>query len=442
MLYDRNNDEGTALVIGLPWLRTGTGKVMEAQIKYLRSRGLKTIFVAVPHNTTQRKSNAVWSDFSNQSTELGADKTIIATFDGRISKGGKIGRWYNARRKLNAMHWAMRAAASSPIPLELDVELRSGRVRTLLVNHIYAIQFGLRVKERLKELGYPVPLILVTHDLQAHILLDNDIKNPFTRKLDSLDELLETEIEALKSADILVHVSAEDKRFFESSIPNKPHVLALPTSEDLSDAKHPFPADGRRDLLFVGSNHIGNFHALEWFFSRVKPWLGASPLSMLILGSVDGLVKYRAPHFYDRISPHFVGSTVETLPYYLMCTCVVIPMVGGRGVSVKTVEAAAIGRPIVGTSFAYRGLPMEAVKTAGLRICDDPREFALEILDSLERPQPKVEASRSLFKQLFSFDRFENSMDQALAAAVPLYSTKTAGSTHESQFEVSLNEHC
>lgn len=441
MLYNIKNCEGTALVIGLPWLRTGTGKVMETQIKYLRSRGLKTLFVAVPHNTTQRRSNEVWSNFSNQSPELGADKTIIATFEDRISKGGKIGRWYSARRKLNAMHWAMRAAASSRIPLELDLELKSGRVRTLLVNHIYALQFGLRVNERLKELGCLVPLILVTHDVQAHILLDNDIKNPFTRKLDSLDELLETEIEALKRADVLVHVSVEDKRFFESAIPNKPHILALPTSEDQSGVKHPFPAGGMRDLLFVGSSNIGNFHALEWFFSRVKPWLGASPPSMLILGSVDGLVKNRDHSFYDRISQHFVGSTVETLPYYLMCTSVIIPMVGGRGVSVKTVEAAAIGRPIVGTGFAYRGLPMEAVKMAGLRICDNPREFALEILDTLNQPGPKEEASRALFKQLFSYDRFEKTMNEALGAALPFYSTEKTSTNQETQFKALLNEH-
>ncbi len=415
MLDHRNIDEGTALVVGLPWLRTGTGKVMEAQIKYLRSKGLKTLFVAVPHNTSQRRSEAVWSHFSSQSHELGADRVVIAAFDHRIRKGGSIGRWYSARRKLNAMHWAMHAAAVSPIPADLDKELRSGRVRTLLVNHIYALQFGLRLKARLKEFGQAVPLVLVTHDVQAHILLDNDIKNPFTRELDSLDELLATEIAALKAADVLVHVSAEDKRFFETAIPNTPHILALPTSEDLSNMEHPFPADSRKDLLFVGSNHIGNYHALEWFFSRVKPWLGLSPLSMLILGNINELVQNRDRRFHDQISHHLVGSAVETLPYYLMSTCVIIPMVGGRGVSIKTVEAAAIGRPIVGTRFAYRGLPEEALKIAGLKICDDPRDFALEILDTLDCPQPKKEASRTLFKQFFSYDRFENAMNEALS---------------------------
>jgi hypothetical protein len=89
-------------------------------------------------------------------------------------------------------------------------------------------------------------------------------------------------------------------------------------------------------------------------------------------------------------------------------------MVGGRGVSVKTVEAAAIGRPIVGTRFAFRGLPLNAVKAAGIRICDDPREFAAEILLALQSPQPRKEASRKLYKSLFSHGRFENAMNEAL----------------------------
>jgi hypothetical protein len=89
-------------------------------------------------------------------------------------------------------------------------------------------------------------------------------------------------------------------------------------------------------------------------------------------------------------------------------------MVSGRGVSVKTVEAAAIGRPIVGTRYAYRGLPKSEVRASGLRICDDPREFALEILSILESPNGAMEASRKLYKSLFSFDRFEKAMSEAL----------------------------
>lgn len=404
---------GTALVVGLPWLRTGTGKVMEAQIKYLRSRGFRTVFVAVPHNTQQKRSNDVWSQFSAISAELGADTAIIATFKHRISKGGKIGRWLWSQRGENAMHWSMHAAAVSPIPPDLDTELRSGRVQALLVNHVYAIQFGARLKNRLKELGQHVPLVMVTHDVQSHILVDNNIPTPFTGECDPVDDLIATEIEALQNADILIHVSNEDKHFFEAALPNKPHILALPTCDDLSNIDHPFPPGSRKDLLFVGSNHIGNYQALDWFFSHVKPWLGASPLSLMILGSVGSLVQSRDAAFYSRTQQYVLGAAPETLPYYLMSACVIIPMIGGRGVSVKTVEAAAIGRPIVGTRFAYRGLPLDAVKAAGLRICDDPKEFALDILMTLESPAAKREASRKLYKALFSYDRFENAMNEA-----------------------------
>jgi glycosyltransferase involved in cell wall biosynthesis len=351
------------------------------------------------------------------SAELGSDKTVIASFDRRIRKGGSLGRWYGRRRGFNAMDWFMRPAETSPIPADVEAELQSGRVTTLIVNHIYAIQFGQKLKLRLKELGQVVPMIFVTHDVQSHILLDNGINNPFSRRPDSFDELFSTEIIALRAADVLVHVSIDDKRLFEDALPDKPHILVLPTCEDLSHIAHPFPPGSTKDLLFVGANNIANYQAIEWFFSRVKPWLGAAPLSASIVGSVSEMVQNRNPELYDRIKPHLIGSVAETLPYYLMCTCVVIPMIGGRGVSIKTVEAAALGRPIVGTRFAYRGLPIEAVEAAGIRICDDPREFALEVFNTLDDPEPRRLASRTLFKQLFTYDRFENAMNEALVAS-------------------------
>jgi hypothetical protein len=109
-----------------------------------------------------------------------------------------------------------------------------------------------------------------------------------------------------------------------------------------------------------------------------------------------------------------------------MSNCVIIPMVGGRGVSIKTVEAAAVGCPIVGTRFAFRGLPSDAVKVAGMRICDDPREFAAEIHRTLQTPGPRKEASRNLYKSLFSYDRFEKAMNEALAGRLPRARTDAA----------------
>jgi hypothetical protein len=37
--------------------------------------------------------------------------------------------------------------------------------------------------------------------------------------------------------------------------------------------------------------------------------------------------------------------------------CVSATMVSGTGISIKTIEALALGKPFVGTSKAYRGMP-------------------------------------------------------------------------------------
>ena len=69
-------------------------------------------------------------------------------------------------------------------------------------------------------------------------------------------------------------------------------------------------------------------------------------------------------------------------------------MVSGTGVSIKTIEALALGKPFVGTSKAFRGMPMDRIEKAGLRAHDTPREFADAIVDALSREKLASAASR------------------------------------------------
>ena len=70
-----------AVVIGPPWLRTGTGRVIEDQIAYYRDRGFATAFVGVPVNEAHVFDNPMWTELAEAAGDLGADHVSFAILD-------------------------------------------------------------------------------------------------------------------------------------------------------------------------------------------------------------------------------------------------------------------------------------------------------------------------------------------------------------------------
>jgi len=79
------------------------------------------------------------------------------------------------------------------------------------------------------------------------------------------------------------------------------------------------------------------------------------------------------------------GEVRDTRPYYEVANIVIVPLRAGGGTRLKILEAMALGRPVVSTSFGCEGL---AVKDGEhLMIADQPREFAEKVIELLENPQ-------------------------------------------------------
>jgi glycosyltransferase involved in cell wall biosynthesis len=65
----------------------------------------------------------------------------------------------------------------------------------------------------------------------------------------------------------------------------------------------------------------------------------------------------------------------------------VAPFRIARGIQNKVLEAMASGLPVVGTSVAFQGL--DEVRSAGVHVADDPREFALKVIALLKDPDSR-----------------------------------------------------
>ena len=78
-------------------------------------------------------------------------------------------------------------------------------------------------------------------------------------------------------------------------------------------------------------------------------------------------------------------------------------MRSGGGISIKTIEAFALGVPFIGTTKAYRGLPPEPLVRHGIDSHDDPAAFADALLRVLSGNDAAAgKRGRAFYEEIFS----------------------------------------
>ena len=133
---------------------------------------------------------------------------------------------------------------------------------------------------------------------------------------------------------------------------------------------------------------------------------------------VGSLVQKELPRLYDSFGSYFVSPVADLAPYYRAARCVIAPMVSGSGTSIKTIEALALGKPFVGASKAFRGMPLDQINRAGLREHDNPQAFAEAIAYALCSQDLAGAMSRAAYDAIFSIGASFAARDEALHAAI------------------------
>jgi glycosyltransferase involved in cell wall biosynthesis len=354
--------------------------------------------------------------------KLGADRTALAPIDRWRFRAAK----YTMRIKrvfcdVTALDWIVSTGNSAQAPRELIRALRESRVALVHVNHVFPLRFAKRLLRQVAPSSENTPVILETHDIQAHTFEERGHLNPWTRRFDSTQRLVETELSYLEEVKVLVHLSVDDFRFFQKHLPRQKHVLALPTiDESFVSAVRTASNTGACpiDLLFVGQRTGANCAAIEWFYEEVWPLIAEHRYNVKIVGQIEVKVRELLPALYQTHKASFVGSVEELAPYYRAARCVFAPMVSGTGISIKTIEALALGKPFVGTSKAYRGMPMERLVEAGLKAYDTPNEFADAIVNVLSEKNHLADAGRRAYEALFSKQAAYAARDRALSLGI------------------------
>jgi glycosyltransferase involved in cell wall biosynthesis len=406
------------IIVGPPWPRSGTGRVIQNQVQYYRARGYYTVFIAVPFMWFHIDI-APDEEMVRAINELGADRNIVAT----LSKKSYTTAKYKAsvRHALfgTALDWLVAIGRAATLA-DSDVAFLK-RLRPVLfhVNHVYTLGFARDLRKQLFDREPSLPLILETHDVQSHFVRERRERNPWTHRQDRLDRLIKSETAMLQRSDVLVHLSVDDLRFFHTLLPSKPQFLVFPTIDEKFRMSLPHGIQPLEsiDLLFLGTAHHANLVALQWFFEQIWPLIADQHYRLKIVGQIGSMVQRQLPQLYETFRPYFVGEVPDLTPYYRATRCVIAPMISGSGTSIKTIEALALGKPFVGTSKAFRGMPMDRLKEAGIEPYDEPQAFADAITHALSHEHETAALSRAAYDKVFSVQASWASRDQALQAA-------------------------
>jgi glycosyltransferase involved in cell wall biosynthesis len=408
------------IILGPPWPRSGTARVIQNQVDYYRQRGFRTFFVVVPFHQMYMQSQPIWNELNEGIQDLGADQISVAALEPKNYQAAKYTTSLRHAFRGTVLDWMIGVGRSARLPADVIQSFRDSPVALLHVNHVYTLGFALQLRQKLSGWRGQMPIILETHDVQSQVLQDKSELNPWTRKPDCLERMIHSEISLLKKVDVLVHLSVHDFEFFNAQLPSKPHVLAMPTIDEsfISAVNASVPWGERIDLLFVGQSHRPNLEAMKWFFDEVWPRLAQRHFKLKVVGLVEMFVRKFLPKVYEEFRSCFVGEVADLGPYYRATRCVIAPMVSGTGTSIKTIEALALGKPFVGTSKAYRGMPMEKIEAAGLRVHDDPQAFADAVVHALANEAEAGAISQAAYDRIFSTQAAFASRDEAFDLAM------------------------
>lgn len=195
------------------------------------------------------------------------------------------------------------------------------------------------------------------------------------------------EAETSREFDASIVVSTAESELFRRRVADRP-VSVVPNGVDLDHFAAPPSGPARSGVpmaVFTGSmDYEPNVDAVEYFCREILPLIRCrSPgLEFMIVGR-DPIRPVR--RLAREPGVIVTGAVRDVRPYLAVATVMVVPFRLGRGIQNKVLEAMAFGVPVVGTTHAFLGL--ESPEEAGVRMADEPKRFAQEVLALLEDPE-------------------------------------------------------
>ena len=239
----------------------------------------------------------------------------------------------------------------------------------------------------------------------VHTMHDFDAVQRFYQKgeFEKIGQNIEDELKMLSYCDHIACISADEYQFFSRFFPNKkfhflPHFMEF---KNFSKSKKDI------DCLFVGHSNPYNRDSIIWFVDHVYPHLKKG-LNITICGKVNEMIKKKRPKYYKKMQDlgfNLIDFAQDLDALHERTKIVIVPMLEGTGLKIKTVSAMSYGLPIVATELGVDGF-LDKTEN-GCLVSNDPQIFAKNINDLLTNKDLYAEFSRKIqdyFKKHFSVE--------------------------------------
>ncbi len=221
------------------------------------------------------------------------------------------------------------------------------------------------------------------------------------------ERLLEFEKQLISQTKAGFFVSEQEANLFKTLVPEFEARIGSVNNgvdTDYFSPDHAFDSPYRPEsqvLAFTGAmDYWANVDAVKWFAEKVFPAIrkkhpdtefyivGSKPTKdVLLLAQIDGVV--------------VTGSVDDVRPFIAHSDLVVTPLRIARGIQNKVLEAMAMAKPVVATSMAIEGIPVD--DSLNVVITDDEGPFVDRVCEVLAQDK---RGNRSENNRRFVLDNF------------------------------------
>lgn len=253
---------------------------------------------------------------------------------------------------------------------------------------------------------YPkIKIIVYFHNVEYDYMVSTTWKSHDYKHLFWITLAKKNESDACRFADRIICITQEDSnRLFKIYHRKADAVIPVTMDDDYRPSEKSKESKIGQPLhaLFVGSYFPGNLKGLIWFCQEVLP---QTDLHLTIVGS--GMKQFKQD-IAENVKIEIYDSVPDLSSFYEQTDFVILPIISGGGMKVKTAEALKYGKYIVGTKEALLGYGLDASEAVE---CNTKDEFvhAINHLSLVKKYNaPSREAFLDRFSYHSSINKFKN----------------------------------
>ena len=266
--------------------------------------------------------------------------------------------------------------------------------------------------KRLLDDGYVerIPVIYSSHNHETAMKLGlYERVLPPNERADAVKRVRQAEADLTRAADLVIAVSQSDAEVFKGMGGKRVEIVRNGSErvsakpERVEHWRKQLLGDGTRAFaLFVSSNHVPNYVGFQDLAGDYLSYLPPDACIVVVGGICEHMERQSAFNermHLNRSRLRMLGKTpsdADLAAIVQLANAILVPITDGGGSNIKTVEALLSGRPIVGTSFAFRSYE-EFKSLDRVSLHDSATEFRKSIQQAvLDAHRPSAAAEPEL----------------------------------------------